>query len=178
MVALILALSLLVSSSRNTDGVTPENVQDHIRVWMDRYHASVRTLPQAPGVYFGIEANLGNGHIVNISRPIERDRVLTLFMKLVNSNRDPGEKMYTSLSDDHKERIRLKLTLEMARMGIEYRMTEAPLTLTLLRTVSITPQITENDFVNEVARMRSAAVALQSVFTLEVIELKMTEQTQ
>jgi hypothetical protein len=101
--------------------ITPENVEENIRTWVNEVGLSVKVLADTqspPGSIFTVEARFDNGDPVYITRLKSQDVWLVIHSTLTVSS--PHADMLGKLTPEKANEISNELNLEMARTHVSY----------------------------------------------------------
>jgi hypothetical protein len=122
-------------TSSPAERITPENVESHVRNWLDTYGVAVaRTTNDT--TYFTFGVTLHNGIGVLVSRPRTRDRYLSLEARVDLS--EEHKMMLTKMSPEDATRFMDEISLEIVRARIGVTQIGTPLqAVTVQKTVPI-----------------------------------------
>lgn len=144
--ATLLALALLLTVPLSTqEHITTDNVEPHIRGWLDAFGVAVKKEASNADSYFILTVTLRNGNPVLISRPKLRDHYLMLQSSI---NISPEHKAIISkMSPGQLMRLVDQVELEMARSGIGHTLNGPPLeSVIITKSVPIGDSLSESVF--------------------------------
>jgi hypothetical protein len=174
-ISLIVGMAFIIHGfyqTANRDQVTTENVESHVREWLDTAELGPHKVPDSNFFFkFKTEAIKGNPPIY-IGRTKEGDRYLTIFSKIGFSDEDKTS--FGSLSKSEQGQFYEKLRVEIARSKIGYIIEGLPFAITVLKRVPITKDLTEATFLDRIDEVGFAAVLVNDTIELELAELKRT----
>jgi hypothetical protein len=119
--------------------ITTENIERHLRIWIDALGVSVKkdSIDANGGVYFEYSLTLHDGVPVGIARPKDRSRYLALQTAVSVS---PEHKaVMATWSPEEGTRLVDELLLELARGKVAYQITGQPPQLDTIRIEKMVP---------------------------------------
>jgi hypothetical protein len=144
--------------------VTPENIEEHIRTWLDTFGFSTRSVDN-PEAYFEIDAVAANASSrFSVMRTRKLDRYIQIQARLsVDKDR------LAALPKDGLESLIRSLRMEMLRSKLDYGNIKAPLHDFVLATrIPITGALTEETFMERVGELTSAEMLAAEIVRREL----------
>jgi hypothetical protein len=147
-----------------TPSVTPETVDRLVRQWADSFRLTQTILPETADHFGGVTLTFGATG-VEVARAKAHPAVL-LFRAGLQLNGAEREQ-FDRLPPARQERLRELLDLEMARYQVDHVLS-SDLTLRIVRSLQITPAMTELSLADGATSVLSALEGARATFSLEL----------
>jgi hypothetical protein len=126
--------------------VTTENVEPHVRQWLDNFEVTTQKLSATDKFYFGYLVTYPNGIPIFISRMINRDQYL-IIQGTVELSKE-HKVMFDKLSEAEKKRFILELRAEISRAKIHSKWELPTQKITVVKLLPITT-LTEGELIDQ-----------------------------
>ena len=151
----LLSLRLLLTAPAPVEEhITTENIEAHIRMWLDSFGVAVKRGPPDADTYFKYGVTLADGNPVAITRAKSRDHYIQLLVKITVS---PGHKaIINRMSPAQLTRLADQVELELSRSGIGRTLLGPPLeSVVLMKSIPISDSLSESVFAANLDQMTS-----------------------
>jgi hypothetical protein len=142
----VLGTGLYLKLSRSE--ITPENVESHVKEWLETFRLTTQKISDPEHLYFGWKITFDDGTAVGLIRSKELNRYLTLEVELVPA---PEHKtLFEKLSKEEQHFFLEKLTLEIAKAKVHADMRDSLNSIKIIRLIPITKNLTESMLLDEI----------------------------
>jgi hypothetical protein len=149
--------------------VTPSNIEEHLRPWLDQFHFSVAK-EEDPSAYFRLEVQLPDKAGLTIERIKGRDQYLTLgaYASLTPELVD----RFNKLNKNDQEKIGSALALDIILAGRFQCDENLPRPMLVVKQIPITNELTENVLLTSIQDIYDGLVLVRDSF---ILNLQQTE---
>ena len=175
----MLLLSMLQLRSFNTSTQEPpiesqESLEEVLRGWADSFGWGTRPL-QVENALIAFQVSLYNGAVrVPIIQSEQLAGFLTIRVNLALS--DEEREQFLSLEQNVATQLIRTLRIEMARMGIDFAISEVPLNIVRLeKKLPITPSLAQHEFLATVSQVDQARIVYSQTIGLTLNQGNVTQ---
>jgi len=138
---------LLTAPAATPEPITTENIESHLRDWVDALGLSIKkdTPDASTNVYFEYTVTLHDGIPIDVIRPKDRSHYLALQTAITVS---PEHKaVMATWSVDESTRLADELLLELARGKVAYQIVGMPFdSIRIMKSLPISSDLSEDTF--------------------------------
>lgn len=164
----VLAFRAMAVLQEEPTQVTPENVEAHIRTWLDHFKLDTRKLSHADS-HFAYEVTLKTKVVVTLKRLKDFDNYITLLVVLEPSK---SQKVLLEKMKVEKRNLLIReMKRELARSKVESWATPPLENVFLQLRVPITSSLTEAIFIERLVDINSSFTIAQETLTLGLAQL-------
>jgi hypothetical protein len=159
------ALRVVALPSPMSSGVTTDNIEAQVRKWLDKLGHST-TPVESTDKYFQFNVTSGDGSNFVIARP---KGVFDQYLVMVGTV-TIKESQLKLLSDGGVRKLMRYIQIEADRLKISVSMNSPPTRITVATRIPISPQLTEDIFVDHVADIEFSEHSVADIIALCIDE--------
>jgi hypothetical protein len=167
--AIVVGINVLNSPMlKPPDAITLENVEDHVRQWLDEYDLGVQR-QKSDAAFFSFLVTLLDGYPIEITRTHDKPHYLILQGTIRVSPEHAA--IIDKLPRDKAIKVMDELSLELARAKSSFRITTKtdpwkPEAITIYKGVIITPNLTADDLIRDIDEVDSNMIVASAAIRL------------
>lgn len=154
-----------------TNLITDDNLEKHLREWMDRYNLTVQRFND-PGLHFSFVVTTIGGRKIAIKRRIDFPEYVTFSADMQALDAE-ARAIFDGLSADDRIRAMAEVRLEISHAVVGLSIPKTmPDGYSLFRQLPITHALTEAQFIREIWRLEAVVNSIMAVNGLTEIRLR------